>query len=151
MILFWVQFGLGLGLFLCLVIAIGLLVWCKNRHRSTSVGPRQLRADPNQPEVDLEANRTTEPPQSLTTRPTISGPINNFCSALDEAESSESRGSLSEDENLYADPYEQNPFQGWTFPSSFRPVGPPPPPPPRALPKKMVKAEGTKDHAPLAP
>ena len=127
-ILFWVQFGLGLGLFVCLVIAIGLLIWCqkKNKHSpAPRSDPELAESNPDQPK---------EPKADLCTgqRPTISGPIDNLNSAYNEVEESDS-------ESIYNEPFHDdtansnltNPFQGW---SSFRPVGPPPPPPPQAIP-----------------
>ena len=148
-ILFWIQFGLGLGLFVCLVIAIGLLIWCqqKNKHRPT------LTADPEQAKSNQGPNPEEPNPEvALCTdrRPVISGPINNLTSALDEVSESNS------EESIYNEPFheEMNPFQGWTFPSSFRPVGPPPPPPPQAIPMvvrpvaKMNRSTMTECHKP---
>ena len=127
-ILFWVQFGLGLGLFVCLVIAIGLLIWCqkKNKHSpAPRSDPELAESNPDQPE---------EPKADLCTgqRPTISGPIDNLNSAYNEVEESDS-------ESIYNEPFHDdtansnltNPFRGW---SSFRPVGPPPPPAPTSHP-----------------
>lgn len=133
LLLFWTQFGLGLGLFVCLVVAIGIVIWChkKNKHRSAP------RDDPEQPATH-PGQTDPKPEEAIPTeqRPTISGPINNLNSACDKAESD----SAPDEESIYNEPYyesdpdERNPFQGWTFPSSFRPVGPPPPPPPAAIP-----------------
>ena len=128
-ILFWTQFGLGLSLFLGLVIAIGLLIWCKNKHR------RWPRVDAEQPGPNPEESEPNRETNLCTERPAISGPINNLHSAWDEADS-DSEESRYEEENPYTDPYQGNPFQGW---SSFRPVGPPPPPPHEAIQMVTVK------------
>lgn len=132
-ILFWTQFGLGLGLFLCLVIAIGLLVWCKTAHRPPrAADSEQPEINPEQPEANSTANTSQDRSAAnpCSERPTISGPISNLNSALDETHSD------SEEESIYNEPmddtdqhYQNNPFNGWTVSSSFRPVGPPPPPP----------------------
>lgn len=75
------------------------------------------------------------PNSSTEARPAISGPINNLNSAWDaaEAEADSDQESIynetMDDEDTDDDHYQRNPFQGWTMPSLFRPVGPPPPPP----------------------
>ena len=77
------------------------------------------------------------------TRLVISDPITN--PTYDEA--------ASDSESIYNEPMdetdpgqERNPFQGWTVPSSFRPIGPPPPPPPEAIPM-TVRPVAKKDKA----
>ena len=131
-LLFWTQFGLGLGLFVCLVIAVGLLIWCqqKNKHRPASrEDPEQPQRNPG-PEPKQDGDRCTE--RQLV----ISHPINHLNSVRDEADAN------SEVESIYNEPLDEsdtnsdykNPFEGWIAPSSFRPIGPPPPPPAEHIP-----------------
>ena len=149
LLLFWTQFGLGLGLFVGLVIAIGLLIWCKNKnkHRQARVDPGPVRVDPSQQDVDAEANHATDHQSSADqkARPVISGPITNLNSAYDEV-ASDSESIYNEPVEDDTDPGHKNPFQGWTFPSSFRPIGPPPPPPPEAIPM-AVRPVAKKDKS----
>ena len=108
--------------------------------------PLPLRANPSRPEVDAEAAHPTMEHQSSAnnkTRLVISDPITN--PTYDEA--------ASDSESIYNEPMdetdpgqERNPFQGWTVPSSFRPIGPPPPPPPEAIPM-TVRPVAKKDKA----
>lgn len=145
--LFWIQFGLGLSLFLGLAIAIGLLIWCqkKNKHRPAQrADPELAESNPNQPvEPNPEGKVCTDQ------RPTISGPINNLNSAWDEAES--------DSESIYNEPMDdeplesdyKNPFEGWAVASSFRPVGPPPPPP-QAIPM-VARPIAKKDKSTMTP
>ena len=140
---FWTQFGLGLGLFIALVIAIALLIWCKGKKNPQRADPERQEVNPEpNPEhqnVTLPADAQAHPQDALNkvTKPTISGPINNLNSALNEQEQVNSSFDSIYNEAIddYSEPYTRNPFQGWA--SSFRPVGPPPPPPTEAIP--MVK------------
>ena len=125
LLLFWTQFGLGLGLFVCLAVAVGLLIWCrkKNKQRpAPRIDPELPQPDPR-PEQKPEEDRRTE--RSLA----ISNPINTLNLAKDETDSNSNEESIYNEPTDEMSPEQQNPFEGWTVPSSFRPIGPPPPPP----------------------
>ena len=142
LILFWTQFGLGLGLFISLAITIGLLIWCKGKKSPPRASPGQEQANVEAANPDVNGQEST---LNSNPRPTISGPINNFNPASDEAEASSSSESIyNEAIDDYTEPYSRNPFQGWS--SSFRPVGPPPPPPPESIPM-VHKPVAKKDQA----
>ena len=112
-----------------LLISIGFLIWCREKHRLPRVDsahnePHQEAAVQGQEASVPETDHPTE--TQCSERPVISLPISNLNSAYDKVDSSSE--SIYNEAADYTEPYSSNPFQGW-----IRPIGPPPPPPPEAF------------------
>ena len=112
-----------------LLISIGFLIWCREKHRLPRVDsahnePHQEAAVQGQEASVPETDHPTE--TQCSGRPVISLPISNLNSAYDKVDSSSE--SIYNEAADYTEPYSSNPFQGW-----IRPIGPPPPPPPEAF------------------